>query len=75
MSTITIEEAQARLPDLIAKLQHGSGLVITRDTKPVAQLLPIPPATPQPEFGICRDKLTIVADDRDHLADFEEYMP
>jgi antitoxin (DNA-binding transcriptional repressor) of toxin-antitoxin stability system len=39
MSTFTLEEAQARLPQLIERLQPGEEIVITRDQKPVARLV------------------------------------
>ena len=39
MSTVTIEEAQARLPELIDRLAPGEELVITRGKQPVAKLI------------------------------------
>jgi antitoxin (DNA-binding transcriptional repressor) of toxin-antitoxin stability system len=36
MTRITIEEAQAKLPKLIDQLAPGEGLVITRDSRPIA---------------------------------------
>lgn len=39
MSPVTVEEAQAHLPDLIDKLQPGEEVVITRDHTPVARLI------------------------------------
>jgi antitoxin (DNA-binding transcriptional repressor) of toxin-antitoxin stability system len=44
MSTVTLEEAQAHLPQLIEQLQPGEEIVITRDEKPVATVRAIPPA-------------------------------
>lgn len=38
MHAVTLEEAQARLPELIAETQGGGEIVITRDDKPVAKL-------------------------------------
>ena len=73
--TVTLEEAKIRLGDLIAKVATGESVVITDHEKPVAQLVPPAPAKPQPQFGSCRGMLTIVAEDDEHLKDFEEYMP
>lgn len=67
MPTVTIEEAQARLPELIHSLLHGEEVVITRDQQPVAQLIPPPSAKPQPVFGSCKGMLTVVAEDEEHL--------
>ena len=43
MSTVTLEEAQAHLPQLIERLQPGEEIVITRDQKPVATVRAAPP--------------------------------
>ena len=75
MSTITLEEAQAHLPQLIERLQPGEEIVITRDQKPVARLLAEERPKRKPrQPGNCKGMLTIVADDDEHLKDFREYM-
>ena len=73
-TTITIEEAQAKLPELIATLAPGEDVVITQDAQPVAELHRIAKEQPRPQFGNCQGMLTIVAEDEEHLADFKEYM-
>lgn len=73
--TVTLEEAQARLPDLIDQLAAGEELVITRDNCPVAQLVGLPAEKPTPVFGRGKGKVVIVSEDEEHLKDFEEYMP
>lgn len=75
MMTITIEEAQARLPQLIDQLAPGEELVITRDSRPIAQIVGLPAETPRPVPGRGRGKLIIISEDDDHLKDFEDYMP
>ncbi len=74
MTTVTIEEAQRRLPQLIAEAVPGEGILITRGTQPVAQLVPIPVTTRLPIPGSCKGKLVVVEEDDAHLADFSEYM-
>ena len=75
MSTVTLEEAQAHLPQLIERLQPGEEIVITRDQKPVARLLAEERPKRKPrQPGNCKGMLTIVADDEEHLKDFAEYM-
>ena len=72
LETVTLEEAQSNLPDLIDRLQHGEEIVITRDNQPVAKLhLPMDTA-PSPRFGNCQGALTILAEDDEHLLDFKE---
>jgi antitoxin (DNA-binding transcriptional repressor) of toxin-antitoxin stability system len=75
LETISIEEAQASLPDLIERLQPGTEIVITRNHQPVAALYAPSSILPQPRFGSCQGALTIVAEDDEHLQDFEEYLP
>jgi antitoxin (DNA-binding transcriptional repressor) of toxin-antitoxin stability system len=75
MPSITVEEAQAKLPELIAHLQPGESLVITQGDKPVARLLAEEKPKRQPrKAGNCRGMLVIVADDDEHLKDFADYM-
>jgi prevent-host-death family protein len=71
--TVTLEEAQSHLTELVEKLAPGDEVVITRDGKPVARLTPeLPTGVPIPGRG--KGKLTIVSDDDEHLNDFAEYM-
>jgi prevent-host-death family protein len=76
MTTVTIQEAQAKLPDLIHRLTPGEEVVITENNAPVAKLVSETPSVRQrPQPGLCKGMLTIVADDDEHLQDFAEYMP
>jgi len=72
--TLTLEEAQAKLPELIASLAPGEKVVITQDAEPVAALHLLAKARPRPQFGNCRGLLTIVTEDDEHLGDFTDYM-
>ncbi len=74
MTTITVEEAQAKLSQLIDGLAPGEGLVITRNARPIAQLVGLSSLKPQPVPGRGRGKLVIVSEDDEHLKDFEDYM-
>jgi prevent-host-death family protein len=78
MSTVTIQEAQAKLPDLIHKLTPGDEVVITENNQPVAKLvseLPKPKPGLGPAPGLGKGCITIVSDDEEHLKDFAECMP
>jgi antitoxin (DNA-binding transcriptional repressor) of toxin-antitoxin stability system len=76
MPTVTIEEAQAKLPELIDCLTKGEELVITQGDHVIARIVGersepgqrLPP-------GFAKGMLTIISDDDDHLKDFAEYMP
>lgn len=75
MTTVTIEEAQAKLPELIDYLAAGEQLVITRNQQPIARLLAEEkPQRQARKAGSAKGLLTILADDDDHLADFAEYI-
>ena len=74
MTIVTIEEAQAQLPQLIEHLGVGEEVVITRNQQPVARLLAEEkPKRKTRHAGNCKGMLTILADDDDHLKDFAEY--
>ena len=75
MTSVTIQEAQAKLSDLIHNLAPGDEVVITENNQPVAKLVASPAEKPRPMPGRCKGMLTIVAEDDEHLEDFKEYMP
>ena len=72
---MTIPEAQANLPEIVENLKPGEEVILTSNQQPVAKLISISTAKPQPVFGSSRGKLLIVAEDDEHLKDFQEYMP
>jgi antitoxin (DNA-binding transcriptional repressor) of toxin-antitoxin stability system len=72
-TTIAIDEAQARLKDIIAQLGPNDEVVITDNDQPIARLVGTPKGTPR--FGSCKGMLVVVDEDDEHLADFQEYMP
>ena len=76
MTTITIEDAQAKLPELIGGLARGEELVITQGDRVVARLVGERSAGwERPGPGLAKGIFSIVADDDEHLKDFAEYMP
>ncbi|HEX3068900.1 MAG TPA: type II toxin-antitoxin system Phd/YefM family antitoxin [Thermoanaerobaculia bacterium] len=77
MTTISIEEAQAKLPDLIHHLHAGDEVVITENDQPVARLVPAPSESlhkpRQP--GMLKGSVLYMAPDFDApLEDFKDYM-
>jgi prevent-host-death family protein len=75
MTTVSLADAQAHLPELLERVAAGEEIVITRDGTPIAQVVPARKPKPQPQFGSCKGMLTIVSDDEEHLEHFKEYMP
>lgn len=77
-ATISVEEAQAKLKELIHQLAPGEEIVITENQRPVAKLVseqPKPKPALRPAPGLGKGFITIVSDDDEHLKDFAEYMP
>lgn len=75
LETVTLEEAQSSLPELVERLKPGTEILITHNDQPVAELHSPAGALPQPRFGNCQGALTILIEDDEHLRDFKEYMP
>jgi prevent-host-death family protein len=76
MSTVTIEEAQAQLAQLIEKLQPGEEMIITSHDQPVARLVAESKPKKQPrQLGTLKGTVLYIAPDFDApLEDFKEYM-
>jgi antitoxin (DNA-binding transcriptional repressor) of toxin-antitoxin stability system len=76
MQTLTIEEAQANLPQIIDTLLPGDALVITRNHQPVAKIVAEPRSSDAPRAaGSCKGMILHIADDFDApLEEFREYM-
>ena len=76
MNTVTIEEAQAKLSELIDKLAPGEEVIITRNEQPVATLVGQQRPIRKPRRpGSAKGKRVILAEDDGHLEDFKDYMP
>jgi antitoxin (DNA-binding transcriptional repressor) of toxin-antitoxin stability system len=72
-ATITVEEAQAHLKELIGKLAPGEELVITDNQQPVAKLVAARPA--ERKLGTMKGTVRYMAPDFDApLDDFKESM-
>jgi len=73
-ATVTVEEAQAHLKELIGNLAPGEEVVILEGQRPVAKIVGqgIPASKPR-RPGSAKGKLIILREDDEHLKDFEEY--
>ena len=69
--TVELDVAQATLNELIA----DDEVVIMKDDQPVARLVATLPKRSPRIPGLMKGKLTVVAEDDEHLKDFEEFMP
>jgi antitoxin (DNA-binding transcriptional repressor) of toxin-antitoxin stability system len=75
MSTVTIQEAQSRLTELIHGLLPGQELVITENDLPVAKLLRSEAKAEWPcKAGSAKGKIWMAPDFDAPLEEFKEYM-
>jgi antitoxin (DNA-binding transcriptional repressor) of toxin-antitoxin stability system len=75
VTTVTIEEAQAKLPELIEHLQPGEEITITDQGKALAQVKKTERTSWPCQAGTAKEKILWIAPDFDGpLDDFKEYM-
>lgn len=75
MSTLTLEEAQSRLKDIIEALSPGEEIIIVQDDQPIAKLTRADRQSWPCKAGSAKDKIPWIAPDFDApLEDFKEYM-
>lgn len=75
MATVSLKEAQDKLPELIHLLCPGDELVITENGRPVARIVPTPVERVERKLGSMRGAVVRMAADFDEpLDEFREYM-
>ena len=77
-TTITVDEAQARLKELIHQMAPGEEVILTENQQPVAKLVseqPPPQPKQRPGPGLGRGMILFIAPDFDApLEEMKEYM-
>ena len=74
--TITLEQAQAHLAELIARMIPGEEVLITEDEEHVAKPVVPPEVIRKPrQPSNAKGKLVILAEGDERLEDFKEYVP
>ncbi len=77
MQRIDLNQAQARLPQLLENALRGEEIIITRDEQPIAKIVPLmaeaKEANGDLRLGSARDVLIIHEDFDAPLAEFAEY--
>ena len=75
MTSVTIQEAQAKLPELVRQLQPGEKITITDQERPFAQVRKARPTSWPCKAGSAKEIILWIAPDFDApLDDFREYM-
>ena len=74
MATVTIQEAQAHLPQLLEQLGPGEEFTITQQGEPLAQVKKTERTSWPCKAGSAQGKIHLAADFDAPLDDFKEYM-
>ncbi len=75
LNTISLEEAQAKLTELVENLASGEEIMITRGQQAVAKLVGHGVLARKPrQPGGCKGMITLLVEDDEHLKVFSEYM-
>jgi prevent-host-death family protein len=75
MTTISIQEAQTQLAELIHRLAPGDEVIITENDQPVARILPATAPSKRQLGTMCGSVLYIAPDFDAPLEDFKDYLP
>jgi len=75
MLQVNIQEAQINFSTLMSRVFGGEEIVILRDEKPIAKLVPINGFKAKRRLGTAKGKIKIADDFDEPLEDFKEYMP
>ncbi len=75
LNTISLEEAQAKLTELVENLRPGEEIMITRTAGGRQARRAGAPARKPRQPGGCKGMITLLVEDDEHLKDFAEYMP
>lgn len=75
MLNVSLDDAQARLREIVIRLQPGEQVILTEQGRPMATLVGAQRTTWPCKAGTAKDKILWIAPDFDApLEDFEEYM-
>jgi antitoxin (DNA-binding transcriptional repressor) of toxin-antitoxin stability system len=75
MQTLSVEEVEGHLGEVIDNLAPGEELVLTRGDQPVATIKATSPRQ-GPRFGTMKGTITYIAPDFDAIPEgFEDYLP
>jgi prevent-host-death family protein len=73
MHVVDFAQAEARFAELLARVQAGEEVIVTRANVPVARLTPAAPRKNRPRFGAAKDLFRVAADFDEPTADFAPY--
>lgn len=72
--TVSLEQAQSSLADIVHRLSAGDEIIITEGDRPVARIIPVPPNKPPRQLGTMRGSVLAISPDFDApIDDFKDY--
>lgn len=72
---VSVERAGAPVASLIAELEAGHDVIITRDGRPIAKMVPVSSGTSRALLGSGKGTVLYMSDDFDApLDEFKDYM-
>ncbi len=74
MITISIEQLGEGIPELITEVSQGGSVLITKDNKPFAEVVPVSERKERPGFGSLRGQIHMADDFDAPLDDIKDYM-
>ena len=74
MYHVNLDDAKARLPDLVSAATNGEAVYIVVNDQEVVQLVPVKSPAARPRFGSAAGLITMADDFDSPLQDFREYM-
>ena len=72
---VNYDDVKPQIADLVEAAIRGDKVVITKNGREIAQLVPIQAAHHRRKFGSAKGKIKFAKDFDEPLADFQEYMP
>ena len=74
MKPVEIAEAKEHLDELVEQVSRGEDVVIVKDDRPLARLVPIRTEKRERRFGSAKGQIKIAEDFDEPLEDFRDYM-
>lgn len=74
MTTVNLQEASMRLPDLIAAALRGEDVVIAEDSQSAVKLVPVPKSRQRRRPGNAKGQIQMAEDFDAPVEDFREHM-
>lgn len=73
MTAVSIEQLDKNITELVAEVSQGEHVLLMKDNKPFAEVVPVAPSKAHPVFGSHRGQIYMIDDFDAPLEDFKEY--